>query len=443
MNTIVWNQRYELGVDFIDKEHKQLFSRINRLMALSQEEGKEEWACREGIKYLKNHTIEHFAHEEAYMRSINYSDYEIHKHLHDDFQNVTLPSLEEELAQTEFSKESIRHFLGVSIGWLIAHTQTEDLAITGKKMSKWTDLPKAEELDALEQTIVQLVADTFQMKAKAISRQYGGEEFGKVYCCRFVYRGKTKKERWEILLSYEEKLLLKIVSDLMSTQYLKVDDMVINITRYISRQLLEKIKECFPTLGMYELDGESLLTQEQIVSAFEREHPSCSLLFDTGSGYFAFCVTATDSIKGKIVSPMNAENAMSQIKTYLSEKKSKKKILVVDDSDFMRKNVVNLLGGDYEMSESNSSIAAIKTLTVDRPDLILLDYEMPVCDGRQTLEMIRSDEEIADIPVVFLTGRGDAESVRKVMSLKPRGYLLKSMPEAEIKKYIDGIFAGK
>lgn len=443
MNNIVWNKRYELGVDFIDKEHKQLFSRINRLMALSQEEGKEEWACREGIKYLKNHTIEHFAHEEAYMRSINYSDYEIHKHLHDDFQYNTLPALEEELAETGFSEESVRHFLGVSIGWLIAHTQTEDLAIAGKKMSKWTDLPKAEEMDALEQTIVQLVADTFQLKAKPISRQYGGEEFGKVYCCRFVYRGKTKKERWEILLSYEEKLLLKIVSDLMNTQYLKVDDMVINITRYISRQLLEKIKECFPTLGMYELDGESLLTQEQIVNAFEREHPSCSLLFDTGSGYFAFCVTATDSIKGKIVSSMNAENAMSQIKTYLSEKKSKKKILVVDDSDFMRKNVVNLLGEDYEMSESNSSISAIKTLTVNRPDLILLDYEMPVCDGRQTLEMIRSDEEIADIPVVFLTGRGDAESVRKVMSLKPRGYLLKSMPEEEIKKYIDGIFAGK
>lgn len=443
MNNIVWNKRYELGVDFIDKEHKQLFSRISRLMALSQEEGKEEWACREGIKYLKNHTIEHFAHEEAYMRSINYSDYEIHKHLHDDFQYNTLPALEEELAETGFSEESVRHFLGVSIGWLIAHTQTEDLAIAGKKMSKWTDLPKAEEMDALEQTIVQLVADTFQLKAKPISRQYGGEEFGKVYCCRFVYRGKTKKERWEILLSYEEKLLLKIVSDLMNTQYLKVDDMVINITRYISRQLLEKIKECFPTLGMYELDGESLLTQEQIVNAFEREHPSCSLLFDTGSGYFAFCVTATDSIKGKIVSSMNAENAMSQIKTYLSEKKSKKKILVVDDSDFMRKNVVNLLGEDYEMSESNSSISAIKTLTVNRPDLILLDYEMPVCDGRQTLEMIRSDEEIADIPVVFLTGRGDAESVRKVMSLKPRGYLLKSMPEEEIKKYIDGIFAGK
>lgn len=443
MNTIAWNKRYELGVDFIDREHKQLFSTINKLMALSQEEGKEEWACREGIKYLKNHTLEHFEHEEAYMRSINYSDYEIHKHLHDDFQYNTLPSLEEELAETEYSEESIRHFLGVCIGWLVAHTQTEDLAIGGKKISKWTDLPRNEEMDALEQTISQLFLDMFQLKVKPISRQYGGEEFGKVFCCRFSYRSSNKKERWDIMISYEEQLLLKVVSDLMNTQYLKVDDMVINITRYVSRQLLEKMKECFPTLGQFELDSESLLTQEQLVSAFEREHPSCSLLFDTGSGYFVFCVSTSDSIKGKIASPLNASNVMSQIKSYLKQENRKKKILVVDDSDFMRKSMINLLGKDYEMAESNSSIAAIKNLAVNRPDLILLDYEMPVCDGKQALEMIRSDEEIADIPVVFLTSRGDADSVKKVMSLKPRGYLLKSMPEADIKKFVDGILAKK
>ena len=442
MKTIAWNRRFELGVDFIDKEHKQLFATINKLLTLSENEEKREWVCKEGIKFLKNHTIEHFQHEEAYMRSIDYADLEIHKRLHDDFQNTTLVSLEEELVETNYSEESMRHFLGVSIGWLIAHTQTEDLAIAGKKMSKWNKLPHDKEIDALEQTIVQLISDVFQLKAKAISRQYGGEDIGKLICCRFVYKGQ-KKEKWEIVMSYEETLLLKVISELMSTQYLKVDDMVINITRYLSRQLLEKIRECFPDMQMFELEGESLLTQEQLVNSFDRVHPACSLLFDTGAGYFAFSVTTDDSMQGKIVSPINAQNAMGQIKKYLDGEMRKKQILIVDDSDFMRSNMIRLLGKDYEMLESNSSIAAIKTITVNRPDLILLDYEMPVCDGRQTLEMIRSDEEIADIPVVFLTGRGDAEAVKKVMSLKPKGYLLKSMPEEDIKKYIDGILAKK
>ena len=57
-----------------------------------------------------------------------------------------------------------------------------------------------------------------------------------------------------------------------------------------------------------------------------------------------------------------------------------------------------------------------------RPDLILLDYEMPVCDGRQTLEMIRADEELKDIPVIFLTGVNDREHIESVLSLKPAGY---------------------
>ncbi len=68
---------------------------------------------------------------------------------------------------------------------------------------------------------------------------------------------------------------------------------------------------------------------------------------------------------------------------------------------------------------------------------------MPVCDGRQVLEMIRSEKELADIPVMFLTGRVDKESVSKVISLKPAGYLLKSLPPEKIRKEIDDYFKKK
>lgn len=94
-----------------------------------------------GRQISENHTLEHFEHEEEYMRSINYSEYDIHKRLHDDFRNVTLPALEREMEESRYSVESIRHFLGVCIGWVVAHTQTEDQAIVGKRKSKWTDIP--------------------------------------------------------------------------------------------------------------------------------------------------------------------------------------------------------------------------------------------------------------------------------------------------------------
>ena len=63
---------------------------------------------------------------------------------------------------------------------------------------------------------------------------------------------------------------------------------------------------------------------------------------------------------------------------------------------------------------------------------------MPVCDGSQTLMMLRSEKAFADIPVFFLTGRDDPESVRKLLSLKPAGYLLKYLKSEDIKKKIDG-----
>ncbi len=85
----------------------------------------------------------------------------------------------------------------------------------------------------------------------------------------------------------------------------------------------------------------------------------------------------------------------------------------------------------------SSGVSAIRAITLDRPDLILLDYEMPVCDGRYVLEMLRSEAEFADIPVIFLTSKDDPESVKKVLELKPDGYLLKYLKPAEIKSRVD------
>lgn len=444
MSHIAWDKSYEIGVDFIDKEHQVLFSTMNKLLNLSESEEKSEWVCREGIKYLKSHTDKHFENEEKYMQSIGYSEYEIHKHLHDDFRHKTIPALEEELQESQYSADAIRHFVGVCIGWVISHTLTEDQAIVGKTGSKWGKIPHGKEKDALETTIIQLVQEMFQLKAKMISGQYAGEDFGNVFCCRFVYSGENK-ERWQITLVFEDRLLLKIVSNILNTEYPKVDDMVLNVTRYLSRQFLEQIRERIPAFDLMTLEDESLLTHEQLLKSFEREHPDCSLLFGMREGYFAFSAVSAEPLSGKIVSEINHHNAINAVKEYLvkenEEQESRRhKILVVDDSEFMLARIRQLLSDKYDILESNSSISAIKIIAVNRPDLVLLDYEMPICDGKQALEMIRSDEDIADIPVMFLTGRGDKESVKNVKALKPEGYLLKTMPDDFIMKTVDDFF---
>lgn len=110
----------------------------------------------------------------------------------------------------------------------------------------------------------------------------------------------------------------------------------------------------------------------------------------------------------------------------------KKSILIVDDDPNYLGLVREWLKGTYKVSMANSGLQAIKWLGKNKADLILLDYEMPVTSGPQVLEMLRSDEETKNIPVIFLTGRGDKESVMAVLSLKPDGYFLKSITREDL-----------
>ena len=140
--------------------------------------------------------------------------------------------------------------------------------------------------------------------------------------------------------------------------------------------------------------------------------------------------------------PVNVKNMTLDIKTYLEEhdQKKKLKILAVDDSGVILNNIKNWLGDKYQVMLADSGLSAIKCMTLNRPDLILLDYEMPVCDGRQTLAMIRENSEFKDIPVIFLTGKQDKQSILQVMDLKPEGYLLKTMKPVDVVRNIDEFF---
>ena len=73
-------------------------------------------------------------------------------------------------------------------------------------------------------------------------------------------------------------------------------------------------------------------------------------------------------------------------------------------------------------------------------DLILLDHEMPVTSGPQVLEMLRSDPDTSRIPVIFLTGKGDKESVMQVVALKPEGYFLKTIEKEELLNNLRSFF---
>lgn len=74
-----------------------------------------------------------------------------------------------------------------------------------------------------------------------------------------------------------------------------------------------------------------------------------------------------------------------------------------------------------------------KYLLKHKPDLILLDYLMPVQDGPMVLRELRDIDSYADIPVIFLTGMTEKNTVIKTLTqLKPQGYLAKPASKSEI-----------
>lgn len=147
-------------------------------------------------------------------------------------------------------------------------------------------------------------------------------------------------------------------------------------------------------------------------------------------------------LKKEFQRPIDVKAVVSDMDEYIKTngKHTKKKILVVDDSGAMLRNVKGWLEDSYQVILANSGTMAIKYLSTNRPDLVLLDYEMPVLNGKQVLEMIRSEAEFSNIPVMFLTSKNDKESIQQVLSLKPEGYILKTTSPDQIVQMINEFF---
>ena len=118
--------------------------------------------------------------------------------------------------------------------------------------------------------------------------------------------------------------------------------------------------------------------------------------------------------------------------------RAKKRVLIVDDDPSYAGMVREWIKDDYQADIVTAGVQAIKFLIKKSADLILLDYEMPVVDGPQVLQMLREEPETADIPVIFLTGIGTKEAVQRVMALKPDGYILKTTTREDLLKYLNG-----
>ena len=121
----------------------------------------------------------------------------------------------------------------------------------------------------------------------------------------------------------------------------------------------------------------------------------------------------------------------------------KKSILLVDDSTTNLTLVNALLSNTYTLYTAIDGARMFKLLQNIRPDLILLDIEMPEMDGYEVLKRLKSDAGIADIPVVFLTAHDIGENGPHSLPAGAVGYIAKPFSEQHLLNSIEQIFAGQ
>ncbi len=160
--------------------------------------------------------------------------------------------------------------------------------------------------------------------------------------------------------------------------------------------------------------------------------------------YDAKSILTDEFVSDVFERPINVKELVEKLNNDLKRQRyaiKKKHILVVDDDPNYLNSLNTWLSGKYQVYMADSGLNAISLLARHEIDLILMDYEMPIVSGAKILEMLRSNSETKNIPVMFLTSKADKYHVMTVMRFRPVKYLLKSLKPGELVAEVDGFFA--
>ena len=115
-----------------------------------------------------------------------------------------------------------------------------------------------------------------------------------------------------------------------------------------------------------------------------------------------------------------------------------KRILVIEDEPEMRRNITALLRyHEYEPIEAENGRAGVALARREKPDLVLCDVMMPELDGHGVLQALQQDDDLALIPFIFLTARGEKEDLRSGMNLGADDYLTKPVANTDLVRAIE------
>lgn len=128
---MMWKEKYRIGVDLIDNQHKELFNRLSEFIKIVQNDVAWEEKLdkvKETLNFMQEYVIFHFNDEEEYQEKINYPHMEEHKEAHAKFKEGINDYVE--IFQEEgFTEEKMQELSAKLMTWLIMHVGVMDQKI--------------------------------------------------------------------------------------------------------------------------------------------------------------------------------------------------------------------------------------------------------------------------------------------------------------------------
>ena len=120
-----------------------------------------------------------------------------------------------------------------------------------------------------------------------------------------------------------------------------------------------------------------------------------------------------------------------------------KTILVVEDNELNMKLVKGLIKiGNYDMLEAVDAESGIQLVREQRPDLVLMDIQLPGMDGLSATKIIKKDPSLKDIPIVALTSYAMQGDKEKALEAGCTGYIAKPIDTRKFLETVSNYFKG-
>lgn len=146
-------------------------------------------------------------------------------------------------------------------------------------------------------------------------------------------------------------------------------------------------------------------------------------------------------VDGYLVKPVSKEDLQNKVmEVYRESCKSrgeKSTVLLIDDDMSYLKQLNSFLQDDYNVIMINSAKLALDYLIKHVPDVIVLDYQMPLHNGASMMRLIQNSVDGREIPIIILSGALNKEAVQECYMYNPFAYLAKPVSKEVLEEKIE------